>query len=79
MELADNLSKCLFYKKHETELFTNKNVKYELTEELSIDVRLKKNLESPWNCSIVPSLPPKMKILPILARNYKKLDIEPLS
>ena len=36
------LTICLFYNKHETELFTNKNVKCKLTEELSINVRPKK-------------------------------------
>ena len=33
---------CLFYNKYETELFTNQNIKYELTDELSIHARLKK-------------------------------------
>ena len=32
-----------------------------------------------WNYSIVPSFLPKIKILSILARNYRKLDIELLS
>ena len=39
------LTKCLFCNKHETELFANKNVKYELTEELSIHVKFKKILK----------------------------------
>ena len=39
------LTKCLFYNKHEAGLFTNENVKYELTEELSIHVKFKRILK----------------------------------
>ena len=39
------LTKCLFYNKHEAGLFTDENVKYELTEELSIHVKFKKILK----------------------------------
>ena len=48
-------------------IITNENGKYELIDELPNDVRLKK---TPWNYSIISSLFPRMKILPILARNY---------
>ena len=48
----------------------NTNGKYELTDELSNDVRPKKTLKTPWSYSIVPSLLPKMKRLPILAKTY---------
>ena len=46
-----------------------KNGKYELTDELPNEVRLKKYLKTPWNQSLVSSLLPKMKIFSILARN----------
>ena len=49
---------------------TNKNSKYELIDELRIDVRVKENLKTPWDYSLVSILLPKMKILLILARNY---------
>ena len=51
-------------------IVTNRNVKYELTDELPNDLRLKKKFKTKWNYSIVSSLLPKMKILSILARNY---------
>ena len=54
-------------------IITNKNGKYELTDELPNDVRRKENLKTPWNYSLLPSLLPKMKIL---AKNYLKLDTE---
>ena len=40
-------------------IITNKNVKYELTDELLNDVRHKKNLKTPWNHSLLSSLLPK--------------------
>ena len=46
-----------------------KNGKYELTDELPNEVRLKKYLKTPWNQSLVSSLLPKIKIFSILARN----------
>ena len=55
-------------------LIANKNVKYELNDELPKDARLGKILK--LHVIIVSSLIAKMKILPILARNYEKLDIE---
>ena len=51
-------------------LNTNKNCKYELTDELSDNVRLKKNLKTPWGYSLVPILLIKVERLLILARNY---------
>ena len=50
-------------------IITIKNGKYELTDELPNEVRLKKYLKTPWNQSLVSSLLPKMKIFSILARN----------
>ena len=47
-------------------IITNKNGKYELTDEL-----LNKNLNTPWNYSLVSSFFPKMKILSILAKTTK--------
>ena len=66
------------------EIITNENGKYELTDELPNDVRLTKMelyyiyivfigiifILTPWNYNLVPSLPPKIKILSIPARNY---------
>ena len=49
-------------------IITNKNVKYELTDELHNNVRLMKNLKTPWNYSLLSSLLPKIEILSILAR-----------
>ena len=49
-------------------IIAHKNGKYELTDEWQNNVRLKK---SPWNYSLVSSLLPKMKILPILAKIVK--------
>ena len=46
------------------------NIKYELAGELPNDVRVKKNIKTPWNYSLVSSLFPKMKILLILVTNY---------
>ena len=46
-------------------IFTIKNGKYELTDELPNDVRLK----TPWNYCLVFSLLPRMKILSLLAKN----------
>ena len=51
-------------------IITNKNFKYELTDELPNNVRFKKNLKTPWNYSLASSLLPKMKTLYTLARNY---------
>ena len=56
-------------------IITNKNIKYELTDELPKDIRHKKNLKTPWSYRLVSNLLPKMKILSILQR-YQKLDIE---
>ena len=50
-------------------IITNKNVKYELTEELPNNERLNK-ISKHHGYSIVLSLLPEMKILPIPARNY---------
>ena len=49
------------------EIITNENGEYELTDELPKDLRLKK---ISWNYSLLSSLLPKMKTLPILAKNY---------
>ena len=51
-------------------IITNKNDKYELTDDLPNNKRLEKNLKTPWNYSLVSSLLPKMKLLSITVRNY---------
>ena len=51
-------------------IITNKNDKYELTDDLPNNERLEKNLKTPWNYSLVSSLLPKMKLLSITVRNY---------
>ena len=45
-------------------IITNKNGKYELSDEFPNDVSLKKNLRTPWNYGLVLSL------LSMLGRNY---------
>ena len=47
-------------------IITNKNGKYELTDEFPNNVRLK----ALWNFSLASSLLSKMKISSILAKNY---------
>ena len=38
--------------------------------------KCQRNLKTPLNYSLVPSLPPKITILPILAKNYWEIGIE---
>ena len=60
-------------------IITNKNGKYELTDELPNDVRLKKiSRKTPWNYSLVSSLLPKMKITSkkLLKTRYRTFPLE---
>ena len=50
-------------------IITNKNVKCELGDELPNNVRLKKNVKTTLNYSLMSRVLPKIKILSILARN----------
>ena len=61
-------------------ILRNKHGIYELRHELPNDLRLIKeyqeNLKISKIYSLVPSLRPKMKVLPILAKNSLKIEIE---
>ena len=54
-------------------IITNKNVKYELTDELPNDVRLKKNFKTQWNYSLMSSLLPNLPSPLLLVNTSKKL------
>ena len=51
-------------------IITSKIGKYELTDELPNDLKLKKISKLRWNYSLASAFPPKMKILSIIARDY---------
>ena len=60
-------------------IISNKHGIYELPHELPNNLRLRKYQENPKvleNYNLVPSLPLKMKILSILAKNGKKKEID---
>ena len=49
-------------------IINNKNGIYKLLNELPNDVRLQENLKAAQNYSLAPSLPSRLKILPIAVK-----------
>ena len=58
----------------------NKNGIYKLPNHLKLKIlenqKIQENLKTSWSYSLVPSLPQKMKIISILAKNSWKKEIQ---